>query len=174
MMRASLYLSTTDFRLTTASNALYIDNLYSGGGASGGDIYIRPYTSRYLFLGPSAGGGYVAPATQDLAVAGRDAAKKAAAQKEIDVTQSDTSKLVFIAGTGATEEEMLHNSQQRAKTLSEIYSSISSRFSIDPIEHRYSIGSDWINYSSINIGLGDQVILEMSPYDLTRGRIEEV
>ena len=24
---------------------------------------------------------------------------------------------------------------------------------------------------TINIGLGDQVILEMSPYDLTRGRI---
>lgn len=33
------------------------------------------------------------------------------AQKEIDLTQSDTSKLVFIASTGTTEEEMLRNNE---------------------------------------------------------------
>lgn len=39
------------------------------------------------------------------------------AQKEIDITQDDTSKLVFIASTGATEEEMLRNNEELVKQL---------------------------------------------------------
>src|SRR5205085_9058507 len=33
------------------------------------------------------------------------------AQKEIDITQDDSSKLVFIASNGATQEEMLRNNE---------------------------------------------------------------
>ncbi len=39
------------------------------------------------------------------------------AQKEIDITQDDTSKMVFIASTGATEEEMLRNNEALVKQL---------------------------------------------------------
>ncbi|MES2619487.1 MAG: 1-acyl-sn-glycerol-3-phosphate acyltransferase [Bacteroidota bacterium] len=41
------------------------------------------------------------------------------AQKEIDITQDDTSKLVFIAVNGATQEEMLQNNEVLLQQLHE-------------------------------------------------------
>ncbi len=39
------------------------------------------------------------------------------AQKEIDITQDDTSKMIFIASTGASEEEMLRNNEVLVQQL---------------------------------------------------------
>ena len=41
------------------------------------------------------------------------------AQKEIDITQDDTSKLVFIAVNGSTQEEMLQNNEVLLQQLEE-------------------------------------------------------